>query len=199
MFLLSTQRSMDNLYQLSYLHGSSPFTSPLDGTTWGSSSPSSPPLQCFACSLLGCPPKTSMQTSTSPLFLRSDCATVLLHAVGSCRESGVLIFVQYRSDGMLCVGSALLAAAAGSPGAGPPPRVLPWSLVSSLEPTCMTLSSDARVLAVAMACGDILVLSVDALLLAAEDGCSGVPFPGSRTLEGLPSLAALAAQRSPSV
>jgi hypothetical protein len=63
----------------------------------------------------------------------------------------------------------------------------------------MTLSSDARVLAVAMACGDILVLSVDALLLAAEDGCSGVPFPGSRTLEGLPSLAALAAQRSPSV
>ena len=194
---------MEGLFSLEYLSGPSV----------------QPTKAAYGVSLTSVSRTIAMATSNSPLPLRSDGPTVLLHAVATRRPSDELLYAQYHTDGTLSVGCSPLHPTAST--RDPSTRNFPWSLVSSMEPTCMVLSSDARVLCLCTKGGGLVLLPMDALLpahgrtggmhggeedeeaqdeeRASGDGtCAGggVPFSDVYTSEGLPSLATMAAHRS---
>ena len=167
---------MDNLFHLTCLPGSSASLPQRPPGTWGSQ-----PFPTFHAALSGC------RSAGLSVPLRSDACSVLLQAVGTNRDYAEVVLAQYRSDGTLFLSSTPAAAAPGSSSGGG--RVFAWPLAASLEPTCMALSFDASVLCLGTGSGDVVLLCVAALL---DSPAHGVPFPGVRSQEGLPSLFAVA-------
>jgi len=156
-YLHTPSKLMEGLFSLEYLSGPS----------------AKPTKAAYGVSLTSVSRTIAMATSNSPLPLRSDGPTVLLHAVAARRPSDELLYAQYHTDGTLSVGCSPLHPT--GPIQDPCTRNFPWSLVSSMEPTCMVLSSDARVLCLCTKGGGLVLLPMDALL-PAHGRMGGLPW-----------------------